>query len=262
MKRLLVILLILWSACEEEPPQVLYGEPFELAYGESALVGPDKIGVEFETVLEEGRCPSDVRCFWEGYAKIRFGLSGILKQKVPVEPIIYGYVAQENTVRHVPLDTLGYRITLMQLDPYPVHADGPANPNEYVACLKMIPYDLVSSTINLVDSETFELYLNAKSDPFDIDSAAVVGDTMLVRVAYSGGCAEHDFFLVGTWSSKEIGSLAVDAFILHNGHGDACEAFIREWRHFLLTPIKELMPGGKRVIIFLQDAPDSVLYQY
>lgn len=264
MKKILIILLLLGTSCEgePEPKTVSLGEPFSLAYGESVLVAGEEIEVEFEAVLEDGRCPTDLKCVWEGLARIRLGLSGVQDEKVTLEPILYGYVLKEHTARHVPLDTLGYRFTLMQLDPYPVHADGPSALADYVTWLVISPYDLESDVINMVGSETFRLYLDLAGESFGIDSVAVVEDTLMVRVSYSGGCDIHDFLLVGTWAAIETGDPAVEAFLVHNGHGDTCEAFIREWRRFILTPIREQRPDGALVVIYLQDAPKSATYSY
>ena len=80
MKKILIILLLLGTSCEgePEPKTVSLGEPFSLAYGESVLVAGEEIEVEFEAVLEDGRCPTDLKCVWEGLARIRLGLSGVL----------------------------------------------------------------------------------------------------------------------------------------------------------------------------------------
>ena len=67
-------------------------------------------------------------------------------------------------------------------------------------------------------------------------------DTLGFRVAYSGGCAEHRFQLYGSSLFVEGGANAPvynNLVLVHNGGGDACEAYITEVVYFDLTPLKE-----------------------
>lgn len=43
-------------------------EPFDLPFGETAVVGPERLTIEFRRVAEENRCPPDARCPTPGNA--------------------------------------------------------------------------------------------------------------------------------------------------------------------------------------------------
>ena len=266
MKRLLVIFLILWSACEEEPPQVLYGEPFELAYGESQLVevGSEEIEVGFHGMLIESRCPLDVDCFWEGRARIQLWLRNPGQDTIAMEPFIYGYVFKEDSAAHKSVFSEEYTVTLLQLDPYPSSEIAQPDPEEYTALLSVSvnPVPLETDRLNLFAHDVYEEFLNNPVNGFDIDSTAVAAETLLVYVAYGGGCKEHDFSLFGSTAWAESVPPVMPAVIIHDGHWDTCEAWLHKTLRFDLSPIQMWQGSGGAVVIHVKDAPDSVLYQY
>jgi hypothetical protein len=55
-------------------PPVGFGEEFTLALGDSIGVAGKQVILEFEQVLEDSRCPVNVRCVWEGNAKIALAI--------------------------------------------------------------------------------------------------------------------------------------------------------------------------------------------
>ena len=79
---------------------------------------------------------------------------------------------------------------------------------------------------------------SAAGDAFELVEASISGDRLATVVAYSGGCAEHDFTLC--WPEPvflESDPVQVNLEILHDGHGDACEAYPSESRDFDLAPL-------------------------
>ena len=52
-------------------PVVRYDEPFTLAFGDRARVEHRDTRVRFAAVLEDSRCPADVRCIQAGRARVR-----------------------------------------------------------------------------------------------------------------------------------------------------------------------------------------------
>ena len=52
-------------------PVVRYDEPFTLAFGNRARVEHSDVRVRFAAVLEDSRCPADVRCIQAGRARVR-----------------------------------------------------------------------------------------------------------------------------------------------------------------------------------------------
>jgi len=127
----LCFLLALPTCFQKGPLEALpapFDEPFRLAYGDSRLVGPDGLEVGFDRVVGDSRCPLEVHCYWQGYAKIGLWIHEADREKVHFEIGIDGYITQEHTGSHESVDTLGYIITLLQLDPYPTYPPYPGDP--------------------------------------------------------------------------------------------------------------------------------------
>lgn len=75
-----------------------------------------------------------------------------------------------------------------------------------------------------------------EGDPYDIDKAVVDGDELVLDVVYGGGCETHDFTLCFAGIVLDTGVVLVD--VVHDAHGDACEALISEPRSFDLKPLQ------------------------
>lgn len=102
-----------------------------LTYGETVVVEPEVLSITFEGVLQDSRCPLTVECFWEGVAIIQLQL-----ETPPEELTTIALASHDNVPMEVGtvVDTLGYRIELVSIIPYPVTTD-PIPLPEYVATL-------------------------------------------------------------------------------------------------------------------------------
>jgi hypothetical protein len=114
------------------------GSTFTLRIGQSVILQPGNMRIGFRRVTGDSRCPSDARCFWEGMAFLDVWLLQPHSDTVFIRPAIRGYVMQADTCCQEHVDTLGYRVKLVQLDPYP----GPGNPypipaTDYLAYLQV-----------------------------------------------------------------------------------------------------------------------------
>lgn len=109
------------------PPGVLsisLGQPFELPYGQTALLADRDLEITF-TAVNDSRCPKDVVCVWAGEARVqlRFAAGDLAPETLEVvlpgaEITAYG----------------PYQIELQNLQPVPLSAqDTPFD--EYVATL-------------------------------------------------------------------------------------------------------------------------------
>jgi hypothetical protein len=100
-------------------------------------------------------------------------------------------------------------------------------------------------------------YDKLEMDGFRLDSAYVKGDTMHLKVGYSGGCRKHIFKLwklPSTSSANQKTELLLD----HDSNGDMCEAWISEWLEFSLKPIR--IPGKNSVTVLLRGSPEMSAY--
>jgi hypothetical protein len=83
---------------------------FSLGVGQEATHGVMRI--VFDGVNEDSRCPSDVMCVWAGNAAVEIGVSFGMG---PTTRYVLNTIGDPAFV-----DVGGYRITLIDLQPYPV----------------------------------------------------------------------------------------------------------------------------------------------
>lgn len=80
----------------------------------------ERITVCFDSLLTDSRCPSEVQCFWQGYAACLFDWRSATGR----HPLRLSTLALPGIL---PKDTIldGYRITLVDLIPYPTTTQSP-----------------------------------------------------------------------------------------------------------------------------------------
>ena len=137
------ILPWLFLACDDGgTPFVIttLGRPVDITIrqGERVLLNPDEILLEFTITEEDGRCPEDVVCVWAGRAIIRLRLNPDHPSPAEFALTIPGTV--QSPYDGTPFDTLGYRWTLRQLNPYP-RSSQPPGPTIYEALLRVQKLD-------------------------------------------------------------------------------------------------------------------------
>jgi hypothetical protein len=96
-----------------------------------------------------------------------------------------------------------------------------------------------------------------KMDGFRMDTAYVDGDTIRLKVSYSGGCREHQFKL---WKlpPNALVPPPVELLLEHNANGDLCEAWLTKYLAFSLKPIR--IPGKHEVAFLLRGSPEMSAY--
>ncbi len=96
-----------------------------------------------------------------------------------------------------------------------------------------------------------------KMDPFRMDSVLVDGDTLRLKVSYSGGCREHTFNL---WKLPPNALVPPTPELLldHNANEDMCEAWLTRWLAFSLKPIR--VNGKNEVTFLMRGSPEMSAY--
>lgn len=79
----------------------------------------------------------------------------------------------------------------------------------------------------------------APQDAFFLNGAVIVDDTLVVDLAYSGGCADHEFGMCWDGFFAESEPVQITSFIAHESHDDKCAAVPSEQLVFDLVPLKE-----------------------
>lgn len=115
------------------------GDTLILKFSETKISQSSGLRLTFSDVLEDSRCPSNVVCCWEGRARIQVGIQKKSQEDADISLPIYGYVTVNDSMRHVTVDTLGYSLKLLQLDPYP---EDPVEPDisTYQAAISIEQY--------------------------------------------------------------------------------------------------------------------------
>ena len=96
------------------------------------------------------------------------------------------------------------------------------------------------------------------SDPVTIEGAVIEGNIMTIKASYSGGCAEHEFKLLGlTAISKSIPPQR-QITLSHNANGDNCREYITEELSFEISAfgIKE----GDPIVLQLAGWSEDLTY--
>ena len=132
----LVVTLLTFGCTSPTVPSVDQGSPFTVGIEKSVYVPSLKLSLTFADVINDGRCPLNVYCLSAGAARIELSLLPMGSQSIRIFPYILGGVTKENNVGQRSIDTLGLRITLMQLDPYP-RTDTSFSRSDYVATIKV-----------------------------------------------------------------------------------------------------------------------------
>ena len=102
------------------------------------------------------------------------------------------------------------------------------------------------------------------TDDYELNAAAVKGDTLAVTLSYSGGCRTHRFTLVAAEAFMESDPVQLEVAIAHDADGDPCEAYPTEDYHFILDPIKARYKasygaGPGTIVLRLDRAPGGSL---
>ena len=76
-----------------------------------------------------------------------------------------------------------------------------------------------------------------QGDPFELRAARIDGMLLVLDVAYSGGCEEHEFAGFAPEVVLAIYPPQLSVFVVHDSHSDMCEAYISESVSLDLTPL-------------------------
>jgi len=209
-----------------------------LHVGESVHYVPENLKIGFKQTTYECRCPMNAYCFWSGMARIQLWFLKSELDTAFATPAIIGNGEDSNSVRYLSAEVLGYRASLLRLDPYPQDFDSP-DPDEYIATIKVetIDGDSHSARVIITDNPPESVLL----DPYWVDALSIDGDMLSVDVHYAGGCKPHRFELyMSPAAFAETYPAQADLYLRHDSNGDMCEAVVSEVVTFDVTPIAAL----------------------
>jgi hypothetical protein len=94
-------------------------------------------------------------------------------------------------------------------------------------------------------------------DAFQLDSAYIDNDLLMMKVSYGGGCKVHEFHL---WKlpPNALNPPPVELALSHDNNNDMCDAWVTRWLTYSLIPLRE---RGKHEITFLlRGSPEMSAY--
>ncbi len=76
-------------------------------------------------------------------------------------------------------------------------------------------------------------------DPYEIDNAEFDGDTLKLKVSYSGGCKQHEFCLIAWNYFLESYPVQAQLLLTHNSNDDYCDAIIKSDLNIDMSTLKQ-----------------------
>lgn len=102
----------------------------------------------------------------------------------------------------------------------------------------------------------------AHYDPFTVQSTKISGNTLIMDISYTGGCAEHDFKLVGSEAiSKSLPPMR-SVRLVHNANGDTCKATVKKTFKFDLTDLAYKKEAGSEIILNIEGVSEPIKWTF
>lgn len=99
-----------------------------------------------------------------------------------------------------------------------------------------------------------------KGDAYQIKSASLEQDSLILTITHGGGCKDHDYTLYSNGSLMKSLPPKMNLMLHHNGNEDYCRALIQKRLAFDLSAIKKLSSG--KIILQIADYPTPIEYTY
>lgn len=227
-----------------------FKEVATLGVGDTVNYPHEGLKIGFEKTVSDSRCPLDAYCFWAGMARVKLWLLKTNAETATATPAILGTGEDAESIRNLSVTVLGYRISLLELNPYPQNFD-PIEPGEYVTTIEV---EAIDGERYVPEVEIADLPIDSiLFDPYSIDTLQLDGDILTLTAGYSGGCADHDFVLcMSPAAFLESYPVQANLYLRHDSHGDMCEALISEVLEFDLRPVASLFqyyyPGSEGMV--------------
>ena len=124
-----IVTMAVLAATATATAQPSIGKPFDLKVGESVTVGSQALIVGFGEMLNDGRCPLSLYCFWEGDATAQMWTN--LPGESPQTFQLHTHRGLKWKFQYG-----AYDITLTRISPYPVDQE-PIPDGIYVATVQV-----------------------------------------------------------------------------------------------------------------------------
>jgi hypothetical protein len=110
----------------------------------------------------------------------------------------------------------------------------------------------------VVNSADYELPRGA--EPASVVSHRISGDSLYVKVSYSGGCAEHSFLLYANGMYMKSLPLQLPVKLLHLPVEDNCRQLVEQELVFHLLPLRASNDKADRMFLLLGQEKIEYIY--
>jgi hypothetical protein len=247
----LAAILAVGPSCSDETPDSVgrgvmpaeatvpdLSENIAIAYEQRVFVESEGISVKFMD-FSESRCPKGAACVWEGEGIVDLTIENAEGDVAEALPVIRPG-RDPDRFTWLKSYALGYRITLLSLEPYP-DISHPSEPEDYTALLviEKIPDPTGCDHVMFTQGDPSAMC----RDELKISGGAIDGIVLKVEVSYGGGCGDHEFILLGRPDFKESFPVQIDLYVHHRNIDDYCDAIVSDTLCFDLRRIVELYEG-------------------
>ena len=236
MRKLAIIVVLAMGGCELDDPwtgTVQLDTPFELPYNGIATVEGQGLEITFSEVVSDSRPAYGENHVSPGRVVVQLKLETEAGGGTVVSLSTNWY--DDNYPGTI--DTLGFRLSLLGIEPRAATKGKRIPSKDYVAQIEVMePWR--QGTLNLFDTDSYSSYSTRLISAFPDDTMWVAGDSLVLPVQYMGGCKKHNIYLIGACPPDSASTIFMDISLLHESHGDSCEAAISETLKFDLAPLR------------------------
>lgn len=101
-----------------------------------------------------------------------------------------------------------------------------------------------------------------ESDPIEIISSEIAGNTLFLEVNYSGGCALHEFDFIGDPAIMKSNPPKRNVMLEHKANNDSCEELVAQKIEVDLTELAITETPGSEIILLLKGYKSPLKYIY
>lgn len=220
--------------CSDDTPPVIVTLP----YGLSTPV--DQYGISLRLIdVEEGRCGSQVFCFWEGLASATLELTLSNSEVHYVKVGVHGGIMSATGYWAIPIEAYGFRFIMSMLMPYPLNMD-PVPDNIYTATVLVEALDL-GPDIDGRAAMTYSSWVQFNGVSGMVSNLVQTGNMLNFDVTYTGGCVEHHFTLLQRDNFSGPVPHGADLYLIETTDGDPCDGVVTVNLTIDINSLLELM---------------------
>lgn len=242
----IMIFGLLFLQCSDPPntQEIFYtdlGTTFELAVQQTAIIKEADLSISMSTMLNDTRCHGQLDCIAPGFVEIelyvnsgsaggthltlgKYGLSWTGESSALAETW-NGYNFELHAVRPDPYELVIFRTNTPPLPPWRIT----------LRVVEESPKPDLLEPVTPVSFAPIQITL----DPFDLDSVAIVADTLFVHLAHGGGCKNHYYFMyMSPGEFAESNPVQASLYLRHDDNDDACRKDCQDERCWITTTLR------------------------